>query len=100
MSKRHFDDYYDKIVRQYEELTHALEEVSQEVNDNITSPEVVEKMKATVKPIAESYQILSYIKYLIDKPNKQKKRYSKATKTDKLVARNNAILNKLSRKEY
>lgn len=100
MSKRHFDVYYNKIVKQYEELSHALEELSQEVNDNLTSPEVVENMKTTMKPIAESYQVLSYIKYLLDKPNKQKKRYSKATKTDKLVARNNVILNKLSRKEY
>lgn len=71
--KKDFEEYYNKIFKQYQELQKALEEMSQEVNNGIVEPERLTNLKNTLQPVLTSFQTLSYIKYLLDKPTRKSK---------------------------
>lgn len=79
MARKHFDDYYNKIFSQYEELTDVVKQMSEEVSQGMVSPERLEAAKATLAPIVTSFQTVSYIKYLLDMPKRKNKlqRYNK-----------------------
>lgn len=74
MAKKDFDEYYNKIFKQYNELQVTLEDMSKEVSNGMIEPERLEALKNTVAPIATSFQTLSYIKYLLDIPTRKTKR--------------------------
>lgn len=100
MSKRDFDEYYNSIFEQYKSLQGSLEEMSKEVSNGMVEPERLDNLRATVAPVVTSYQTLSYIKYLLDKPNKctKRARYDKQSVLLKKSEENNGkkILNRNS----
>lgn len=73
MSKKHFDEYYNTICKQYFDLKTVMEDISQAVEEGMKTPESLEQLKSTIAPIQDSYRTLNYIKYLLDKPNKNEK---------------------------
>lgn len=73
MAKKHFDEYYNSVCKQYFELKKCLEDMSKEVEEGMVSPERLENLKLTINPVITNYQNLSYIKYLLDKPKKKQK---------------------------
>ena len=74
MAKKDFDEYYNKIFKQYNDLQVTLEDMSKEVSNGMIEPERLEALKNTVAPVATSFQTLSYIKYLLDIPTRKTKR--------------------------
>ena len=74
MAKKDFDEYYNKIFKQYNDLQVTLEDMSKEVSDGMIEPERLEALKNTIAPVATSFQTLSYIKYLLDIPTRKTKR--------------------------
>ena len=82
MSKKHFDEYYLKVCKQYGELLENLKEFEQMAMQEIVSPERVEKYKETLQPIKNNYMTLSYVKFLLDMPEREhkQKRYSDSLK--------------------
>lgn len=73
MARKDFDAYYNKIAKQYHELNNVVEELSEQLSKNLVEPERVDNAKITLKPIATSFQTVSYIKYLLDKPTRKTK---------------------------
>ena len=73
MAKKDFDEYFVKIRNQYFSLNKAMQELSEEVNNNMTDPKILESFNKTIEPIKTSYSTLLYIKYLLDKPTKRDK---------------------------
>lgn len=73
MAKRDFDVYYNKIFKQYNDLQITLEDMSKQAAEGMIEPERLEALKATVAPVVTSFQTLSYIKYLLDKPKRKTK---------------------------
>lgn len=82
MSRKHFDDYYNKICSQFFSLNEVFDDLSKEVAEGMVEPERLEQLKVTIQPIKDSYQTLSYIKYLLDKPQRSHKqpRYKNVNK--------------------
>ena len=82
MSRKHFDDYYNKICAQFFSLNTVFDDISKEVAEGMVEPERLEQLKVTIQPIKDSYQTLSYIKYLLDQPQRVRKqaRYKKMNK--------------------
>ena len=78
MARKHFDEYYNKICSQLFQLQQTFDEMSKEVDNRMIEPERLEQVKKTIQPIKDSYNTLSYIKYLLDMPNRKSKqpRYS------------------------
>ena len=107
MAKKHFDSYYTQLYRQYEALKTNLAEMSQEVNEGMMPPERLEQLKATIQPVKNSFEMLSYVKYLLDKPTRRSKhiKYDRQSKkqlnrsgsntANDVLKRNQAILNSL-----
>lgn len=73
MARKHFDDYYNKICSQFFSLNEVFDEISKEVASGMVEPERQKQLEATIAPIKNSYQMLSYIKYLLDQPVKKEK---------------------------
>lgn len=82
MARKHFDDYYNKICSQFFSLNEVFDELSKEVASGMVEPERLTQLEATIAPIKNSYQTLSYIKYLLDQPVRKEKepRYRKMNK--------------------
>ena len=106
MAKRDFDEYYYKIVNQYQSLQETLEDMSKQVSESMMEPERLETLKKTIAPVVTSFQTLSYIKYLLDKPTRAKKqhRYNKRNKllkqsgsynADAIIATNDTVIKDL-----
>jgi hypothetical protein len=74
MARKDFDEYYNKIASQLFELDRVFKDLSAEADSGMVEPERLEQVKVTIEPIKTSYQTLSYIKYLLDKPTRKSKR--------------------------
>ena len=73
MSRKDFDEYYNKIYSQFYSLNEVFEDLSKEVAEGMVEPERQKQLELTIQPIRDSYQTLRYIKYLLDKPAKKSK---------------------------
>lgn len=110
MARKDFDAYYLQLYKQYNELKNNLAEMSQEVNEGMMPPERMEQLKATIQPVKNSFEMLSYVKYLLDKPTRKSKHegYAKRNKNilklsgnntaDDVVQRNQAVLESLKQR--
>lgn len=109
MARRDFDAYYNKIASQLFELDKVFKDLSQEADAGMVEPERLEQVKKTIEPIKNSYQTLSYIKYLLDMPAKRQKqpRYkrqnkkllqaSKGSQAKDVIQKNDTILKELKK---
>lgn len=84
MSVKHIKKYYEEVTNQYIEMAENLKEVEEFVLQNIVEPERLEQLKETIKPIKDNYLTLSYIMFLLNKPNKKgkEKAYNKRMKKE------------------
>ena len=82
MARKDFDKYYNQICIQFFALNAVFEDLSKEVASGMVEPERQKQLEMTIAPIKNSYQTLSYIKYLLDKPTRKEKepRYKRMNK--------------------
>ena len=73
MAKRHVVDYYNKVAEQYLEMVSALKDLEDECNNKLVEPERVEQIKKMIEPIKNNYMTWSYMMYLLNLPNREKK---------------------------
>lgn len=71
--------YYAEVKNQYKFLNDKLEKLTEEINNKMAPPELLERLKNEIQPLKNNYQTLSYIMYLLNKP----KRHSKELKYNK-----------------
>ena len=107
MARKDFDEYFAKISNQYQQLQLALQDMSEEVNNGVFAPERLEQLKLTILPVKNSYETLSYIKYLLDKPTRKSKfsRYNSQSRkiltsagdntAEKTLSKNEAVIKKI-----
>ena len=74
MSKKHFDEYFNSVVANYKEMLDTIHELEEECNKGLVDPDKLENMKELVKPLKENYLTLSWVMYLLNQPNKAKKK--------------------------
>lgn len=86
MARRDFDAYYNKIASQLFELDKVFKDLSAEADAGMVEPERLEQVQKTIEPIKNSYQTLSYIKYLLDMPANRKKQTRFKGQNKKLLA--------------
>lgn len=82
MARKDFDKYYNQVCGQFFALNEVFDELSREVAQGMVEPERQKQLELTIAPIRNSYQTLSYIKYLLDKPTRKEKepRYKRMNK--------------------
>lgn len=108
MSKRHVDEYFKQVSDTYVEMIDALHELEEEAKNGMVSPDKLENTKQQVEGIKNNYMRISYIMFLLNQPNRERKvpRYKSQNKRllnsipkehtlDGVVKENREILNRI-----
>jgi len=79
MAKRHVIEYYCNIENQYLKMKKMCDSFEKQVKEGKGSLETLENVKENTTRLQENYDRISYIVYLLNMPNKEKKvsRYKK-----------------------
>ena len=85
MSRKHVEDYFNKICDDYHEMIQTLKDMEEECNNGLVSPDRVEQLKRMIEPIKLNYGRISYIMYLLNMPQRDKKKSSYERQHAKLV---------------
>lgn len=82
MSKKDFDEYYNKICNDYSEMFETLRDMEEASMSGLVSPEQLDEIKKLIIPLKDNYMTVSWIKFLLNKPTRQKKvnRYESSNK--------------------
>ena len=73
MSKKDVDEYFGKVLKDYNSMVKTIKEFEKECNDGLVAPERLEQIKANIQPLMNNYERVMYIKFLYDKPNRKQK---------------------------
>ena len=68
MARKHFEEYYGKIKKQYFQLLETLKEADELVTKNMADPQVLENLTTVLQPVKNSYLSLAYVEYLLNLP--------------------------------
>lgn len=106
MAKRDVDNYFNQLCSDYCDMVEALRDMEEEANKNLISPEQLDNTKRQVEQIKNNYMRISYIMYLLNRPNKKnkQKRYDKQKKfdynytLDGVIEENRSILQSIKNK--
>lgn len=85
MSVKHLREYYNDVEKQYREMVDNIHEFEEASMNNLISPEQVEAYKKSLEPIKNNYMTLSWIMYLLNKPNRKSKEDAYNRQTKKIV---------------
>ena len=82
MSVKHVKKYYDEVAQQYMDMRNELNDFAELSKNNLFPPEKLESIKQSIQPLLRNYEVLSYIMFLLNMPNKKEKskKYEKANK--------------------
>lgn len=82
MSVKHVKAYFDEVAEQRRLMLEEIKDFEKEAEQNIIEPERLEMIKQNIQPLLNNYQMLSYIMFLLNKPNKKEKQkaYEKMNK--------------------
>lgn len=83
MAIKHVREYYERMVSDYVEMKRVLEEM-EKLSEEKASVAInnIEQIREQVKVLEANYNRLSYIMFLLNQPNKEKKK-SKYFKQEK-----------------
>lgn len=83
MAIKHVREYYERMVSDYVEMKRVLEEM-EKLSEEKASVAInnIEQIREQVKVLEANYNRLSYVMFLLNQPNKEKKK-SKYLKQEK-----------------
>lgn len=96
MSIKHVKAYYTEVCEQYKSLREELREYQEYASTHVISPDIIANLENTMAPLKQNYERLSYIMYLLNKPNKKEKQKKYEKRVEKLMAsfdENNSLEN-------
>lgn len=73
MAKRHVVEYFDKVANQYKDMLNELKDFEDECNKGLVEPERFDNFKKIIEPLKNNYMTWSYVMYLLNLPNREKK---------------------------
>lgn len=73
MSVKDVKEYANVIYKDFHESIVLLKEAEEMYNENVISEERFNAIKDSVEPIRTNYARISYILYLLDRPNRKEK---------------------------
>ena len=73
MAKKDVVEYFNQVADQYQEMLDNIKEIEQDVNTTLTDPELVERLKKAAEPVKNNFMTLSYIMFLLNKPQRKEK---------------------------
>ena len=86
MAVKHIKEYYEQVCNQYIQMNEELREFQKEVENGLVEPERIENLKAIIEPLKNNYMTLSWIMYLLNKPQRESKERAYQQRTKKFMA--------------
>ena len=82
MAVKHVKEYYEHVCNQYLQMNEELRDFQKEVENGLIPPERIDNLKAVIEPLKNNYMTLSWIMFLLNKPQRDSKdkSYQKRTK--------------------
>lgn len=82
MAVKHIKEYYEQVCEQYSQMNNEIRDFQKEVESGLIPPERIENLKAVIEPLKNNYMTLSWIMYLLNKPQRdsKEKAYQRRTK--------------------
>ena len=75
MAVKHVRDYYERMVSDYVEMKHVLEEMEKLSEDKASiALSNLDQIKEQVKILEANYKRLAYVMFLLDQPNRKSKK--------------------------
>lgn len=73
MSKKHVDEYYQLICKDFDDMVEVLHEIEEEYSNHIVGPEKIEEIKQIIEPLKNNKARWDYMMFLLNQPNKKNK---------------------------
>ena len=73
MSVKDVKNYYDEVSQQYQDMLSEIHDFEELAMNNMFEPERLDAIKQTIQPLMRNYEMISYVMFLLNKPNKKKK---------------------------
>lgn len=84
MAVKHIKEYYEQVCEQYVQMNEELRDFQKEVENGLVEPERIDNLKAVIEPLKNNYMTLSWIMYLLNKPQRDSKEKSYERRNRKL----------------
>ena len=91
MAVKHVKEYFHQISNQYLEMLSELRDFEKLADENMFSPERLDQIKETIKPLKDNYERWSYMMFLLNKPNRN-------SRVKKWQKQNEKLMNNLNTK--
>ena len=85
MAKKDVEEYFNQVADQYKEMLENIRDLEQDVANNLTDTDLLERLKETTAPVKNNYMTLSYIMYLLNKPTRKNKEKGYERRNQKLL---------------
>ena len=73
MAVKHIKEYYEQVCEQYIQMNDELRDFQKEVENGLVEPERIENLEKLIEPLKNNYMTLSWIMFLLNKPQKESK---------------------------
>ena len=73
MAVKDIKAYYEEVASQYMDMVNELKDFTELAQNNMFPPERLEQVEQTIQPLKRNYEMLSYVMFLLNKPNRSKK---------------------------
>ena len=82
MSIKHVKKYYAQVEQQFYEMNQAAKELNEECKRGNVTQAQVDQAETMALPLRQNYERLSYLLYLLNLPNRERKvpKYERANK--------------------
>lgn len=73
MAKKDIEEYYQQVCKDYTEMLSTLTDMEDAFNKNMVSEEQLNQVKKMIEPLKNNYMTLSWVMYLLYKPQRKEK---------------------------
>lgn len=78
--------YYDTVCKQYSEFVEEIKDFEECVANGVVAPETIDNVKTMLEPLKQNWQMMNYIVFLLNKPNRKSKQKVYANQNKKLIS--------------
>lgn len=86
MAVRHIKAYFEEVAQQYHDMLEEIRDFEKEAEKGLIEPERLDTIKESIQPLMNNYQMISYIMFLLNKPNRARKEKDYIRRNKKLLA--------------
>lgn len=89
MANRHVIEYFNKVADQYHDMLSEIRDFEEECRKGLIEPERLDEVKKIIEPLKNNYMTWSYVMYLLNLPNRERKVKAYKRRNARLISKYN-----------